>query len=100
LSYVDPKCVTRFPRTETALRRDIFEALGNASACWENPAGAGVFDSTRAAQIGEELVAAIIARTRLGEPSLGCATNRELLAEIEARHSVGHVEPDYRTVVV
>jgi hypothetical protein len=32
-------------------------AIGAASVCWENPGGAGVFDSTRAAQIADELVA-------------------------------------------
>jgi len=34
----------------------IFQALGAASVCWEFPERAGVFDSTRAKQIGEALV--------------------------------------------
>lgn len=34
----------------------IFIALGAASACWENLQGAGMFDSSRAKVIGEELL--------------------------------------------
>lgn len=34
----------------------IYQALGSASACWDNLLGAGVFDSTRAKQIGDELI--------------------------------------------
>jgi hypothetical protein len=33
----------------------VFEALGAASMCW-NPPPEGVFDSTRAEAIGEELM--------------------------------------------
>lgn len=39
------------------LRVAIFEALGEATVCWENPAGAGTFDSDQAREIGERLVA-------------------------------------------
>lgn len=35
----------------------VFQALGAASMCWENPAGAGIFESTRAKAIGEALLA-------------------------------------------
>lgn len=35
----------------------VFQALGAASACWENLSGAGVFESTRCKQIGDELIA-------------------------------------------
>jgi hypothetical protein len=35
----------------------VFQCLGGASVCWEFPGAAGVFDSTRAKQIGDELVA-------------------------------------------
>lgn len=36
----------------------VFTALGAASVCWENPGGgSGIFDSTRAAAIGEEVLA-------------------------------------------
>jgi len=42
-----------------ALRPDqeseIFQALGATSACWSHLEGAGVFESTRAKDIGEEL---------------------------------------------
>lgn len=34
----------------------IFESLGAASVCWENPDGAGVFDSTRAKEIGDAVL--------------------------------------------
>lgn len=34
----------------------VFVALGMASACWDNLSGAGVFDSTRAKEIGEALI--------------------------------------------
>ncbi len=37
------------------LHEAIFTAIGAASMCWEKPEGAGEFDSTRAAVIGEEL---------------------------------------------
>jgi len=33
----------------------IMFAIGAASMCWENPGGAGVFDSNRAADIGNQL---------------------------------------------
>jgi hypothetical protein len=38
-------------------RELVFQALGAASACWENLAGAGVFDSTRAKEVGDALLA-------------------------------------------
>ena len=51
--------------TETVLAPDltieeaVFQALGAASACWETLGNAGVFDSTRCKQIGDELLARI-----------------------------------------
>ena len=49
----------------------VGQALGSASMCWENPAGAGVFDSSRCGEIYEALMAhlneaidAVIAGTR------------------------------------
>ena len=38
------------------LRQAIFEAIGEASMCWSNIDKAGVFESTRAQDIGERLV--------------------------------------------
>lgn len=38
------------------LQSAVFQALGAASACWENLAGAGIFESDRAKEIGERLV--------------------------------------------
>lgn len=37
----------------------VFQALGEASMCWENPDGAGVFQDVRAADIGRRLVQAL-----------------------------------------
>jgi len=34
----------------------IFQALGAASACWNNLEGAGVFESDRCKAIGDELI--------------------------------------------
>jgi len=38
------------------LEEFIGQAVGAASMCWENPEGAGAFDSTRAQQIVEEIM--------------------------------------------
>jgi NTP pyrophosphatase (non-canonical NTP hydrolase) len=38
----------------------VFEALGEASVCWEHIDQAGIFDSTRAGAIGDRLVGAIL----------------------------------------
>lgn len=37
----------------------VFEALGAVSACWDNLKDAGVFESDRAQEIGNQLVAYI-----------------------------------------
>lgn len=89
------------PATAADLRELVFTALGTASTCWENVAGAGVFDSTRAAELGEELVTRIKGLLGWGEPHLGFATTRELIAELHARANVGAVSgeawPAYST---
>ena len=41
----------------TDVKAAVFQTIGAASVCWEDPGGAGVFDSTRAAALGEGLVA-------------------------------------------
>jgi len=38
------------------LSRIIGEAIGEASVCWENPGGAGVFQSEQAAAVAERVV--------------------------------------------
>jgi hypothetical protein len=43
----------------TSLEEAVFTALGAASVCWEFMEGTGEFQSVRAKNIGEELVAAI-----------------------------------------
>lgn len=37
------------------IRERVYSDIGEASMCWENPGGCGVFDSTNAARIGLEL---------------------------------------------
>lgn len=39
------------------LSEAVGQALGTASVCWENPAGAGVFDTALCAQVYEGLMA-------------------------------------------
>jgi hypothetical protein len=52
---------------EPSLETFVFQALGAASSCWETLEGAGVFDSTRAKEIGDVL----------------CATIRQLMVPVE-----------------
>ncbi len=42
---------------ETPLDEVVFQALGAASMCWEFPEKAGVFNSDRAKEIGDEVMA-------------------------------------------
>lgn len=37
----------------------VFQALGAASMCWQYPEKAGIFDSTRAQEIGNKLLAVL-----------------------------------------
>lgn len=37
----------------------VFQALGAASVCWEHIEDAGIFESTRAKKIGEDLIEAL-----------------------------------------
>lgn len=34
----------------------VFQAIGVGSICWENLSGAGIFDSNKAREVGEELL--------------------------------------------
>ena len=86
--------VTDLPYAESELRERIGLAIGAASACWENLAGAGVFESDRAKAIADDLTANVLRLTTLGAPSLGCATTGEVLAELAGRAG----DLDYRTV--
>jgi hypothetical protein len=74
----------------------VFQAVGAASACWENLEGAGVFQSDRAKEIGEELMGWV------NRPRLGYATTKELIDELSARadvdQSIGEAWPNYKTV--
>lgn len=82
------------------LEAAINQALGAASMCWdETPTG--IFDSTRAKEIGEKLHR-WIADTFFDQPRLGCATTLELTKELHTRAEVSQIAgeswPDYRTV--
>ena len=41
---------------------------------------------------------AAIGEERRNRPNLGCATNKEIMAEMDARESMGNTAPDYRTI--
>jgi hypothetical protein len=45
---------------EEVMINKVYEALGEASMCWEYPEKAGIFDSTKAKEIGEKLEKFII----------------------------------------
>ena len=91
--------VTRLPHTEDELRTKIGEAIGEASTCWDHLEGAGVFESSRAAKVADQLIADVLRLTSLGEPSLGCASNAELLRELTTRATLGFgIDPDYTAV--
>lgn len=83
----------RLPHALEALTTAVFQSVGTASVCWENPAGAGVFDEGAARKVANDLLEKVIEVTNLGEPSLGLATTRELLDELAARSDL-----DYRTI--
>lgn len=50
--YIDPDTA----RGDDRVKQAVFQALGAVSVCWDNPAAAGKFESTRAKEIGERLV--------------------------------------------
>jgi hypothetical protein len=64
-------------------------AIGAASMCWEDPAGAGVFDSERAAEIAGKLLAEV-RRYILSEP--------ESDAEFRRRHMLDDVDDSSRPI--
>lgn len=47
---------------EIGLEEAVFQALGAASVCWDNLDGAGIFDSSRAREVGDKLMALISER--------------------------------------
>lgn len=49
---------------DEGLRELVREAIGEGSVCWENIAGAGVFDTARAGDVVDRLVAAIRSRQK------------------------------------
>lgn len=59
------------------LTKQVFEALGAASSCWENLAGAGQFDSLRAKKIGDNLMQVIESDVPNAVKSLTAALAKE-----------------------
>lgn len=47
---------------------DLGEAIDVASMCWENPAGAGVFQSDRAVELSNELLDFLRMKLLLDDP--------------------------------
>lgn len=64
-----------------SLEAAVFQALGAASVCWETPEGAGVFESTRAKEIGDALIAFIRAQDVDGERARRQVQFLEILAD-------------------
>lgn len=93
---------TDLPHTRAKLREVIGQAIGTASMCWENPAGAGVFDSVRASALVEDVLAKVEDLTSMNDPSLGLATTARLVEELATRvrlhDPIGSFAPNYRTV--
>jgi hypothetical protein len=93
---------------ELSLDEWVGQALGSASMCWSNPAGAGEFDSSRCGWVLDGLmghlnkvVDGVIAGTakamaETDQPLLGLATTREMLVELEVRAGVGRLDPNWR----
>ena len=84
---------TRTPAALEELRRIVGEAVGAASACWDNLDGAGTFQSEQALKVADRLLEDVVRVTALGLPSLGLATTEQLLDEICARIVIGGLAP-------
>lgn len=71
------------------IRELVMQAIGEASVCWSNLEGAGVFDSSRASNVGERLIAAL-----QGTKERPANVNQQLKAEIAAKieHAIRHLE--------
>lgn len=59
---------------DTPVHEIIGQAIGAASMCWANPAGAGVFDSERAGEIVETVMAALQAKLWTDEDAVNPTT--------------------------
>lgn len=89
---------------ELSLDEWVGQALGSASMCWANPAGAGEFDAARCAWVLAGLMVHLTevvhgVRPRPAEtdqPLLGLATTREMLVELEVRAGVGRLDPAWK----
>lgn len=94
--FVQPAVVPVAPTPSPArdLKSLVFEALGEASTCWSNLAGAGVFDSDRALAIGERLLAQLEGVPVKSEapPITLAATRIGFADEFEGRTMLEHVQ--------
>jgi hypothetical protein len=62
------------------LEEAVYQAIGAASMCWEDVAKAGVFDSTRAKEIGDDLLVKV--RTLIAaDIEAGCVHGRDTLLQ-------------------
>lgn len=90
LPSTEPHSRVQFELDSAETREEVLGlALGAASSCWANMAGAGEFDSTQARLILTDTV------TRLGQldtPNLGLATTQELITELTARWAVFQID--------
>jgi hypothetical protein len=67
------------------LERIIGEGVGAASTCWETMDGTGVFDSTRAGQIVEEITQAAVSYSETREESFEDKARRYVFEYVKSR---------------
>lgn len=74
-SSEEPWGFTEHEDEELTLKSAVYQAVGGASACWENLRGAGVFREDMATEVAEALLAFIHNhfKTPQPEPLCGCA---------------------------
>lgn len=78
----------------TDIEQLLTQVVGASSVCWESLDHAGVFLDGQAIEIVKDA----IEKLDSFQPTLGYATNAQLLTELNTRLTVGHTAPDYRTV--
>lgn len=83
------------------LETAVFQALGAASVCWDSMDGTGVFQSDRAKEIGDTLVAYVKehAHSWTDRPLLGLATTGDLLGELISRFQTDRLTHDHEVTV-
>ena len=87
----DPSAKPAPDPDDRAERNLVFQALGAASMCWENVSGAGVFDSTRASQIGDNLMSGLRSRRLAVTPEM-IEAGAEVLKDVTGEPRAGRFE--------